>query len=186
MGKETDAPQLGLPVWRCLHTEDGDGKMTTTATREGCRCPACRDGLRHYSDCAVHNEPAEPCDCSLPSEQLRNMHVALSAYSYAGKLTSQDGTFSTNDGGALARKALADVGLAPLHHSQLGAKLGQTPTWRCPDCSGVSGCATCRGTGVLPVGSDCNAHPDAPHGFNRNASHNAGRYVCECEGWTPE
>jgi len=29
----------------------------------------------------------------------------------------------------------------------------------------------------------CNPHPDAPHGFNRNASHNAGRYVCECEGW---
>ena len=32
----------------------------------------------------------------------------------------------------------------------------------------------------------CNTHPDAPHGFNRNASHNAGRYVCDCEGWTPE
>ena len=32
----------------------------------------------------------------------------------------------------------------------------------------------------------CSNHPDAPHGFDRNASHNAGRYVCECEGWTPE
>jgi hypothetical protein len=32
---------------------------------------------------------------------------------------------------------------------------------------------------------DCNQHPDAPHGFNRNASHNAGRYVCDCEGWEP-
>lgn len=31
----------------------------------------------------------------------------------------------------------------------------------------------------------CNPHPDAPHGFNRNASHNAGRYVCDCEGWMP-
>ena len=31
----------------------------------------------------------------------------------------------------------------------------------------------------------CNQHPDAPHGFDRNASHNAGRYVCECEGWEP-
>ena len=29
----------------------------------------------------------------------------------------------------------------------------------------------------------CNPHPDAPHGFDRNASHNADRYVCECEGW---
>jgi hypothetical protein len=29
----------------------------------------------------------------------------------------------------------------------------------------------------------CNPHPKAPHGFDRNASHNADRYVCECEGW---
>ena len=29
----------------------------------------------------------------------------------------------------------------------------------------------------------CNPHPKAPHGFNRNASHSADRYVCECEGW---
>lgn len=29
----------------------------------------------------------------------------------------------------------------------------------------------------------CNPHPKAPHGFNRNSSHNAGRYVCDCEGW---
>ncbi len=29
----------------------------------------------------------------------------------------------------------------------------------------------------------CNTHPNAPHGFLRNASHNAGRYVCECEYW---
>ena len=32
----------------------------------------------------------------------------------------------------------------------------------------------------------CNPHPDAPHGFDRNASHSANRYVCECEGWEPE
>ena len=30
---------------------------------------------------------------------------------------------------------------------------------------------------------NCNPHPKAPHGFNRNGSHNADRYVCECEGW---
>lgn len=29
----------------------------------------------------------------------------------------------------------------------------------------------------------CNPHPDAPHAFARDASHAAGRYVCECEGW---
>ena len=30
----------------------------------------------------------------------------------------------------------------------------------------------------------CSSHPDAPHGFCRDASHTANRYVCECEGWT--
>ena len=29
----------------------------------------------------------------------------------------------------------------------------------------------------------CNPHPKAPHGFNRQASHSADRYVCDCEGW---
>jgi len=31
----------------------------------------------------------------------------------------------------------------------------------------------------------CSDHPDAPHGFDRNGSHMAGHYVCECSGWTP-
>ena len=31
----------------------------------------------------------------------------------------------------------------------------------------------------------CKTDPKAPHGFDRNASHNANRYVCECEGWEP-
>lgn len=29
----------------------------------------------------------------------------------------------------------------------------------------------------------CKDHPQAPHGFLRNPSHDAGRYVCECEYW---
>ena len=33
---------------------------------------------------------------------------------------------------------------------------------------------------------DCSTHPDAPHGFNRNASHSLDRYVCDCEGWKPD
>ena len=37
-----------------------------------------------------------------------------------------------------------------------------------------------------PQEHGCNQHPDAPHGFDRNASHNADRYVCECEGWQPD
>jgi len=31
---------------------------------------------------------------------------------------------------------------------------------------------------------ECNPHPNAPHGYLRDASHNAGRYVCECEWWS--
>lgn len=31
--------------------------------------------------------------------------------------------------------------------------------------------------------TDCNPHPDAPHGFDRQASHNEDRYVCDCESW---
>ena len=30
---------------------------------------------------------------------------------------------------------------------------------------------------------ECNPHPDAPHGFDRNSSHSEDRYVCECEHW---
>ena len=31
----------------------------------------------------------------------------------------------------------------------------------------------------------CKDHPEAPHGFLRNASHAEDRYVCECEHWEP-
>jgi len=32
----------------------------------------------------------------------------------------------------------------------------------------------------------CKEHPNAPHGFNRDASHSLGRYVCDCEGWSKD
>jgi len=32
----------------------------------------------------------------------------------------------------------------------------------------------------------CKTHPDAPHGFDRNASLSMDRYVCECEYWEPD
>jgi hypothetical protein len=38
-------------------------------------------------------------------------------------------------------------------------------------------------SGADDGGVKCKTHPDAPHGFARNASHNAGRYVCQCEHW---
>jgi hypothetical protein len=31
----------------------------------------------------------------------------------------------------------------------------------------------------------CNKDPRAPHGFDRQASHSADRYVCDCESWNP-
>lgn len=36
-----------------------------------------------------------------------------------------------------------------------------------------------------PEGPPCKEDPRAPHGFLRDESHNAGRYVCECEHWSP-
>jgi hypothetical protein len=43
-----------------------------------------------------------------------------------------------------------------------------------------------QGDKPLPDSPPCNPHPSAPHGFSRNASHSAGRYVCDCEGWVPD
>ena len=31
----------------------------------------------------------------------------------------------------------------------------------------------------------CKTHPDAPHGFVREASYLEGGYICECEFWNP-
>lgn len=31
----------------------------------------------------------------------------------------------------------------------------------------------------------CTDNPAAEHGFNRNASHTEDRYVCDCDGWSP-
>jgi hypothetical protein len=34
--------------------------------------------------------------------------------------------------------------------------------------------------------TDCTENPYCEtHGFNRNASHSEHRYVCDCEGWSP-
>ena len=46
--------------------------------------------------------------------------------------------------------------------------------------------ACCKCGDFLETGEQaCKSHPDAPHGFDRTASHSLGRYVCECEGWEP-
>jgi hypothetical protein len=41
-----------------------------------CQCPACKDGIIHASDCAVHNGPAYslgPCDCGVEKTRRRAM-----------------------------------------------------------------------------------------------------------------
>jgi len=45
--------------------------------------------------------------------------------------------------------------------------------------------ATVGEVGVWGELIPCKEHPDAPHGFDRNASHSEDRYVCECEYWDP-
>ena len=62
----------------------------------------------------------------------------------------------------------------------------------CPSCGMDGGCDCDEGTynppqrPAEPVQEpQCNPHPNAPHGFLRNASHTEGRYVCACEYWQP-
>lgn len=41
-------------------------RLDRAAAKQGCQCPACAGGIRHTSDCAVHNAPASPpgpCNC---------------------------------------------------------------------------------------------------------------------------
>jgi hypothetical protein len=55
---------------------------------------------------------------------------------------------------------------------------------QCPSCGGNCGYSKSRGCQYgKREDKPCNTHPNAPHGFLRNVSHNAGRYVCECEHW---
>jgi hypothetical protein len=47
------------------------GQIYTAAQPAHCQCTACKDGIIHASDCAVHNGPAYPageCDCGVAQE----------------------------------------------------------------------------------------------------------------------
>ena len=58
------------------------------------------------------------------------------------------------------------------------------PAQGCEFCSHPQYAGTkCKNCGREQPEQQCNPHPKAPHGFDRNASHSADRYVCECEGW---
>jgi hypothetical protein len=45
--------------------------------------------------------------------------------------------------------------------------------------------AESRSSELQKTEQNCKTHPDAPHGFCRNASLSEDRYVCECEFWEP-
>jgi len=50
----------------------------------------------------------------------------------------------------------------------------------CKNCHRIPSQCCC----TISTEMECNPHPNAPHGFLRQASHDAGRYVCECEWWS--
>jgi len=52
-----------------------------------CQCPACKDGVLHASDCAVHTGPAYslgPCDCGVTQEPDA-LTIAYQSGYYDGK-----------------------------------------------------------------------------------------------------
>lgn len=70
-------------------------------------------------------------------------------------------------------------GMTGLHHSVL-------PGCMCDFANSIQEIYTQKFLSKVPDTMGCKTHPDAPHGFLRNASHNADRYVCECEHWQEE
>lgn len=57
--------------YRLMTDKECVGFIWDSAHREHCQCPACKDGIIHASDCAVHNEPAKPngpCNCGVLDE----------------------------------------------------------------------------------------------------------------------
>ena len=57
----------------------------------------------------------------------------------------------------------------------IDAALAPTVPARCTDPPGAE----------PDTGDPCIDDPRAPHGFDRNASHSAGCYVCKCASWSP-
>jgi len=62
-----------------------------------CMCPACRGGILHDSDCAVHNMPAYPngpCDCSVskshPADLVGLLREAREAFHQIGHMQTDD------------------------------------------------------------------------------------------------
>lgn len=77
--------------WMPLPSAPGTAPTPAAQNADHCRCPACRDGVVHASDCAVHNAPAlpvGPCDCGVaPAAQSAGQEaVAWAVYSGIGEM----------------------------------------------------------------------------------------------------
>jgi hypothetical protein len=81
--------------------------------------------------------------------------------------------FSENDPVEMAAGYITDAVIAVVSDEYINSRGMFHEPDRC------LGCEECNDL------NNCNPHPDAPHGFDRNASHNEGRSVCDCEHWSP-
>jgi hypothetical protein len=67
----------------CVALAIVEGEIEALAQPAHCQCTACKDGIIHASDCAVHNGPAYPageCDCGVAQEPVRKvLKLALEA-----------------------------------------------------------------------------------------------------------
>lgn len=57
------------------------GSGMAQSEQQACQCDACRAGVQHASDCAVHLAPAEslqPCDCGALAKAERRYVAWLS------------------------------------------------------------------------------------------------------------
>ena len=122
-------------------------------------------------------------DLTLPTPALPpladEIFHAVDNAMYAAGISAADRRFVMD-----SVNASASVRAALSHHEDGGRA---EPVWcSCGDAimpdTGAK-CGVCASGVALGGEPPCNPHPDAPHGYNRNASHNAGRYVCDCEGW---
>jgi hypothetical protein len=88
-------------------------------------------------------------------------------------------------------KALRDR-LAQPEYDQTALELCDVCGWKtvvpeegCLNCKRLAQPDTTQVTTEVTGEVPCKTHPDAPHGFDRNASLSENRYVCECENWEP-
>ena len=82
-----------------------------------------------------------------------------------------------------ARQALEALEMALRYHGVMLLSDPPKDAWKYHGVDGEANKAITALRRVLEQQPACNPHPKAPHGFNRNASHSADRYVCDCEGW---